>query len=413
MSSEDQTSRRVRVERNIYRRPSGVLEVGFKDGAGIQRWRTVDGGIMAARAMRDELLARRGRGDIVPRDSRLRFGDAAERWLNGPVLDLRPSTQAGYRNAVDQHLRPRYGSRKLDGITAEDLAALVREMRSSGKSEATILVVLGVAGRIYKFAARRLGWSGTSPTALMLSSERPKVSLAKRRPIFIGEQIEQTIAAAREPHRTMYTVAALTGARMSELCGLTWGDVDITDVAEAELTFGSQVDRKGNRRPSKTDGSARTVPIPRELAVLLTRHKLAAPDARSDAFVFATRTGRPLGQRNVQRSLRQAERDATDAHGRPTFPILHEVDEDGVSVRVPPGALPSMHSFRHTVASRALVAGESIDEVAFLLGHRDATVTRTVYVREIADARRRAMRRSRMVAEYDGVLRVALDVDPR
>jgi hypothetical protein len=40
-------------------------------------------------------------------------------------------------------------------------------------------------------------------------------------------------------------------------------------------------------------------------------------------------------------------------------------------------------------------------------------VTRTVYVREIADARRRAMRRSRMVAEYDGVLRVALDDDPQ
>jgi integrase len=67
-----------------------------------------------------------------------------------------------------------------------------------------------------------------------------------------------------------------------------------------------------------------------------------------------------------------------------------------------------MHSFRHTVASRALLAGESIDEVAFLLGHRDGTVTRTVYVREVADARRRALRRSRMAAEYVGALRVAL-----
>lgn len=68
-----------------------------------------------------------------------------------------------------------------------------------------------------------------------------------------------------------------------------------------------------------------------------------------------------------------------------------------------------MHSFRHTVASRALLAGESVDEVAFLLGHRDATITRTVYVREIADARRRAMRRSRMLAEYSGAMRIALD----
>ena len=63
-----------------------------------------------------------------------------------------------------------------------------------------------------------------------------------------------------------------------------------------------------------------------------------------------------------------------------------------------------MHSFRHTVASRALLAGENIDEVAFLLGHRDANVTRAVYVRELSDARRRTMRRSRMIAEYSDLL---------
>jgi hypothetical protein len=48
------------------------------------------------------------------------------------------------------------------------------------------------------------------------------------------------------------------------------------------------------------------------------------------------------------------------------------------------------------------------DEIAFLLGHRDANVTRAVYVPEVADARRRSMRRSRMVAEFGGALRVAL-----
>lgn len=63
-----------------------------------------------------------------------------------------------------------------------------------------------------------------------------------------------------------------------------------------------------------------------------------------------------------------------------------------------------MHSFRHTVASRALLAGESIDEVAFLLGHRDANVTRAAYLRELSDARRRRMRRSRMTAEFSDVL---------
>lgn len=342
-SSENSAPRRVRVERNIYRRPTGVFEVGFKDAGGVQRWRTVDGGILAARAARDELLARRGKHEAMSTDPRLRFTPAAGAWLDGPVRDLRESTQAGYRNAVNQHLLPRFAQHRLDAITADDLAELVRSMRAAGKSEATILVVLGVTGRIYKFAARRLGWVGTDPTKLMLSSERPKVSLATKRPIYTGEQIEATIAAASEPFRTMFTVAALTGARVSELCGLKWADVNLSDPSDAELTFGWQVDRHGHRRPTKTNGSARTVPIPVELATVLSRYHDRAATSSPDTFVFATRTGRPLGQRNVQRALRAAQINARNTDGAPAFPILHQVDQHGNRLRVARGALPSMH----------------------------------------------------------------------
>ena len=198
---------------------------------------------------------------------------------------------------------------------------------------------------------------------------------------------------------------------MSELCGLMWADVRADDIDDAEITFAWQVDRKGNRRPTKTDGSARTVPVPRELALVLARHKLTSSDTRLEAFVFATRSGRPLGQRKVARALRKAEREARDEQGRPTFPVLHETDADGNPGRAGDGVVPSMHSFRHTVASQALLAGESVDEVAFLLGNRDATVTRVVYVHEIADARRRQMRRSRMTAEFAGALRVVPNDD--
>lgn len=401
MAPDSSASRRIRVERNIYRRASGTYEVGFRDGSGKQRWRTVQGGITAARAVRDELLARRGRGERIEAKTRLRFTDAAAEWLDGPVRDLRPRTDECYRNAVSTHLLPRFGNRRLDAISPDDLAGLVRDLREAGLSESTIVIVLGVVNRIYRFAVRRLSWQGTNPVSLMLSSERPKPSQSRRRRIFEGAELEQTIAAAHEPCRTLFTLAALTGAaRVSELLGLTWADVRLADLDDAEIEFAFQVDRRGERQPTKTDGSARTVPIPRELAVRLARHKLASRFVCAEDYVFSTRTGGPLRQRNVGRALRFAQQHALDLHGDPTFPILHEVDELGHPVRVPHGALPSMHSFRHTVASRALLAGESIDEVAFLLGHRDANVTRAVYVRELADARRRSMRRSRMIAEF-------------
>jgi integrase len=156
--------------------------------------------------------------------------------------------------------------------------------------------------------------------------------------------------------------------------------------------------------PSVPDGSARTVPIPRALAVILARHKLVSRHVNDDQYVFSTCTGRPFGQQNIRRALRRAQSRARNETRSPTFPILHERDHAGRPVSIPHGVLPSMHSFRHTVASRALLAGESVDEVAFLLGHRNANVTRAVYVRELADARRRTMRRSRMVAEFADLL---------
>ena len=183
-----------------------------------------------------------------------------------------------------------------------------------------------------------------------------------------------------------------------------WTNLRVDDVDDAQIEFARQVDRRGNLAPTKTDGSARTIPIPPQLARLLAAHRQTSAFVRPDSFVFATRSGRPFNQRNIARALRAAQVKAVDDDGNPTFPVLHVLDECGNPVPVPHGALPSMHSFRHTVVSRALLAGESVEEIAFLLGHRDANVTRAVYVRELSDARRRTMRRSRMIAEFSDVL---------
>jgi integrase len=233
-----------------------------------------------------------------------------------------------------------------------------------------------------------------------LPSERLKPGQSAKRRLFEARELEQTIAAAGEPYGTLFTLAALTGARVSELLALRWANDRISDLEDAEVEFACQVDRHGNVGPTKTDGSVRTVPIPAELGAILSRHKERSRFSGPQDLVFSTCTGRPLGQRNVARALRRAQLKAVDPDGRPTFPVLRERNELGEPLSVRHGALPSMHSFRHTVASRALLAGESDDEVAFLLGHRDANVARAIYVRELSDGRRRAMRRSRMVAEF-------------
>jgi integrase len=399
--------RRERVERNIYRRTGGgrpVFEVGFRDSAGKQRWRTVVGGITAARAARDDLLGRKARGERVQPNPGLRFNDAADSWLDGQVSDLRPATQTLYEAAVRVHLRPRWGRRRLDAITVDDVARLVRELRAEGKSEWTIKGVLKAASRIFQFAGRRMGWFGANPVTQLDDAERPRTGTAPTRRIYQGDELAQTLSAAHEPFRTLFSFAAVTGARLSECLGLRACDLDLADPQAATATIAVQVDRKGRPQPLKTEESRRTLELPPSLAQLLIEHRISAGSSEPDAFVFASRSGRALMQRNVMRALRQAQKRAVDHKGEPTFPALHRVDDHGQPIRPSAGTIPSFHSFRHTAASEAIAAGESAEEVAWQLGHRTSVVTRAIYIHEVRSAERRDRRRKRLHDRYAPIL---------
>jgi integrase len=199
----------------------------------------------------------------------------------------------------------------------------------------------------------------------------------------------------------MFVMAAVTARRESEVLAVLWREVDLGD--EPEIRFTHQVDRKGWRGPLKTDrgGDADLIapdPIPPALAAMLKEHKLRSAHSGPDDFVFATRNGTAINQRNVLKALREAMRAARHDDGHPVFPILHELDVNGGPVKVPRNTLPCFHSFRHTAASQAFADGERVEEVAWLLRHASANTTRSVYVHEIRDAEAKARRRVRMAA---------------
>ena len=197
MSIRKATPRRVRVERNIYRRPDGKLEVGYRDSTGKQRWRVVNGGISAARAERDAILGAKGKGERVQPNPRLTFGDAADRWMLEQVADLKPATQAIYRNAIENHLKPRWDRRRMDTIGVDDAARLIRELRSEGKAEWTIQGVIKAANRVFTFALRRCSWHGQNPITLLERGERPRTGQTARRRLF---QVRKMSPATHSRH---------------------------------------------------------------------------------------------------------------------------------------------------------------------------------------------------------------------
>jgi integrase len=378
---------RTRIEEGIWRRGK-ALEVTYRDAQGIQRRRTVPngGGILAARRLRTELTARRDRGERDA-DPRLTFGTAAERWLAGPVGEFGDSTRESYERAVRLHLRPRYGSRRLDSIDTEDIATLIREMRSRGYADATIEGILLPLRSVYQYAQRRLHWSGHNPVADLERSEKPKKSKRQHAPVFPGDSLERTLACAQEPYMTLFTLMAYTGPRVSEVLALLWSELDIEEVNTAAVAYNFQLNRKGVRAPLKMDADPRTVQLPRGMAVVLKAHHLAC-GRPSDGYVFCQDDGSPLDHRRVGRELRAAQKRTG------CWPILDTGE------RVPRGTIPSPHSFRHTFASRWIYADQSIPKLSRILGHKRITITLDTYVHAIQDAESR--RETRELLEVAG-----------
>ena len=324
--------RRVRVpgpnNRNLHWRRDGKLEIGYRDSAGKQRWAGPFETITAARRAGLD-PGSEGQGRARTAKPAARFGDAADRWLAEQVAQLRPATRAIHRNAVDNHLRPRWGGRRMDSIEVGDVARLVRELRAQGLAEWTIVGVLKVVNRVFKFARRHCGWRGENPIGLLETGERPKPSDAPERRIYEGDELGQTLAASREPWTTLFRLAAVVGGRESELLALWWENLNLTDPSKATITFSHQVDRRGHCAPLKTEESKATLPLPRATALMMLEHRERSTYTAPRAFVFASKSGRAVSQHNVLRALYRAQERARDGSGRPTFPELFEHDERG------------------------------------------------------------------------------------
>jgi len=378
-------ARRERVERGIYRRTRAdgkvAYEIGYRDSDGRQRWQRVEGGVRAARVALADVKARMGKGARVAPAPRLTFGEAAVRWQEAQAASLRPATRSTYDTHLRVHLLPRWERRRLDSIDVDDVARVIEDLQRAGRKAWTIRGNLTVAGRVFDFARRRLGWAGENPVRLLDRSERPRSDQTERR-VLSGDELGRLIAAADDQHRPIFAFAAGTGARLGETLGLKWRSVDL-ESGSASITH--QVDRQRRYVELKTTRSRRTVELPSSLASMLRARKLESPNSAADDYVFSTRTGGALEHRNVAgRPLRRAFERAG-------------LEEDGAQ-------RPTFHALRHGFASAWIASGGDLVELSAHLGHRDPAITASTYSHEFEKAGRSDARRARLDGIFGSTL---------
>ena len=173
----------------------------------------------------------------------------AARWRR-----LRPATRAIYANAIDTHLRPRWGRTRLDAISGDDVAALVRDLRADGAAEWSIRGIVGALGRVYRHAstAPRMARDESDHAAQPRESDRGRARQSG------GGSTRATNSRRRsrrpaEPTRTLFALAAVTGARLVRAARADLGRSRPQRPRRVVVRIEAQVDRFG-RPPAAEDG---------------------------------------------------------------------------------------------------------------------------------------------------------------
>jgi integrase len=301
-------------------------------------------------------------------------------WLPArEVRGLKPTTLASYRWICQSYLVPRLGQVQLQKLAPPDVVVFLdsfsKEPGRGGKRRSARTIAL--THRVLSLAlahAVRAGVIARNP-AEGARQDLPRGEASAERKVWTLEQFAAFLdATVNDPLYSLWALAATTGLRRGELCGLRWDDVDLGANSLTVRHCRVMVHGVPMDSTPKTSAGQRTIGLDESTVALLAEHRqrqeakeLACPAGFwcGEGHVFTDDIGRPLVPENVTKEFARAVRRA----GLP-------------QVR--------LHDTRHSHATALLRAGVDVKVVAGRLGHSSTSVTQNVYQHRVEQLDRAA-----------------------
>jgi integrase len=358
---------------SIRERRKGYWEIRFMahdplSGKTRQVSRGFRGSKKEAQAERARLVSEISTGRHVATEGT--FGYLLERWLAHAGPRLGENTLATYTGHVRNHLAPTLGEISLRKLGTADLDSLYARMERHGLKPATIHKTHSVARRALD-QARRWHWIAVNPA---VDASPPSVPKSLIQPPS-ADELDRLLSAAAEQSPefgAFVRLAAATGARRGELCGLQWLDVDL---AAKSLLIARSVTRSGTVKDTKTHAERRISLDAGTVAALVSyrtyledRAELASVSyAGPGAFMFSS----------------------DEAGERPWNPVTATHGFDRVRCRCGVTGV-RLHDLRHWSVTQQLAAGTDVRTVAGRHGHANAATTLGVYAHFLAASDQKA-----------------------
>lgn len=311
-------------------------------------------------------------------------GMTVEAWFNYWITEIkaktvRPNTIRNYTDRYKKNIHPVIGSMVISEVKPIHCQKILNLMEKeyAGSTIYQALIAL------YNLFDSALENDIINKNPVTRSVKSPKKIEKKTRVLTIEEQTAFLEVAKNYKNYEQYMFILQTGCRTGEMIGLKWSDVDfknrmITIERSMEYRYSVGEWRIG---PPKSKSGYRKIPMTDVCYELLRnlrekRKQMTVISLEHKDFVFLNRKGTPT------------KNSTYDAH------ISKLTKKAGIENF-------SMHTLRHTFATRCIEAGMRPKTLQSILGHSSINITMNLYVHVTDEASKEEMEK---FAKYDRAL---------
>ena len=301
------------------------------------------------------------------------FSEISEQWLYSVRQSVKESTYSHYQYTLRHYLLPVFGNFKVnmldEKILEQGLLEVITPTRGKQRTLGATMAqeCLSILRRICKYAAH---FHLIRP--LEISVKLPQKDSKAALPFTREEQkkLQAFVMDSPTPRKIGLLLGFQLGLRIGEICGLKWGDFDLsTGIVTIQRTVSRISCENGHTKiivqSAKTKNSNRAIPLPKSLIRVL---KLLSENFSSETWFLSGNEEKPVEPRCYRKSI----------HGYLKKAGVHQAHP---------------HMLRHTFATTCLQAHCDIKTLSELLGHANAEITLKRYVHSDMGRKRREMNR--------------------
>ena len=283
--------------------------------------------------------------------------------------NLRENIEYNYKSLIRSINRHSISRVKLQDVLPSQGKQLMIDLKNEGQKYSSIRKYKSLLSSVFDTAFED-GIISKNPFAFKLS--RVIINDSEKRSALTERERDRLYRFIKENYPDIYLpmyIMAYVGLRVSEMCGLTFRDIDFEKGLiriDRELVWG-KISKRLKIDPPKTEAGYRYVPMDDEMRILLEKAVKEARNRKNQpavdgisGFLFLNTVGAP--------QRREAIGDRLD-----TITKNFEKNIGPLRIHVTP------HILRHTFCDISCKNGMDITKLQYIMGHSSPQITLGVY----------------------------------